>query len=424
MIGKAAQKPYTLCQIQPLPGRYQSDMIEQAQVFDTVVAGGGPTGLVAAILLAQDGVRTALVTDTSVEPDARTVALMQPAMRLLEHIGLWPERFAGLAQPLRKLVLVDDTGDFFSASRIVFSADELALDAFGWNIPLESLCAALTRRCEESGSFLIRGKIIDLLVTEEQVILLLEDRSTLAAKIILAADGRDSAIRRAAGIGSRAWDYDQHAIAASFAHSVSHEDTSTEYLRFGGPLTTIPLKGKRSALVWMERPARTSALMALDELNFARELQAAIHGELGRVGDIGPRSAFPMRGLMASELGSRRVVLIGEAAHLMPPIGAQGLNISLTDAATAAECIANARSLGRDVGGEEVIRSYRDLRAVDISLRQAAVHSLNRSLLADFLPFNLARSAGSELLAQISPLRKFIMQRGLEPVFHLPRAMR
>jgi 2-octaprenyl-6-methoxyphenol hydroxylase len=118
------------------------------------------------------------------------------------------------------------------------------------------------------------------------------------------------------------------------------------------------------------------------------------------------------------------VVLIGEAAHLMPPIGAQGLNISLTDAATAAECIANARSLGRDVGGEEVIRSYRDLRAVDISLRQAAVHSLNRSLLADFLPFNLARSAGSELLAQISPLRKFIMQRGLEPVFHLPRAMR
>jgi 2-octaprenyl-6-methoxyphenol hydroxylase len=399
-------------------------MIEQAQVFDTVVAGGGPTGLVAAILLAQDGVRTALVTDTSVEPDARTVALMQPAMRLLEHIGLWPERFAGLAQPLRKLVLVDDTGDFFSASRIVFSADELALDAFGWNIPLESLCAALTRRCEESGSFLIRGKIIDLLVTEEQVILLLEDRSTLAAKIILAADGRDSAIRRAAGIGSRAWDYDQHAIAASFAHSVSHEDTSTEYLRFGGPLTTIPLKGKRSALVWMERPARTSALMALDELNFARELQAAIHGELGRVGDIGPRSAFPMRGLMASELGSRRVVLIGEAAHLMPPIGAQGLNISLTDAATAAECIANARSLGRDVGGEEVIRSYRDLRAVDISLRQAAVHSLNRSLLADFLPFNLARSAGSELLAQISPLRKFIMQRGLEPVFHLPRAMR
>lgn len=399
-------------------------MIEQAQVFDAVVAGGGPTGLVAAILLAQDGVRTALVTDTSVEPDARTVALMQPAMRLLEHIGLWPERFAGLAQPLRKLVLVDDTGDFFSASRIVFSADELALDAFGWNIPLESLCAALTRRCEESGAFLIRGKIIDLSVTEEQVILLLEDRSTLAAKIILAADGRDSAIRRAAGIGSRAWDYGQHAIAASFAHSVSHEDTSTEYLRFGGPLTTIPLKGKRSALVWMERPARTSALMALDELNFARELQAAIHGELGRVGDIGPRSAFPMRGLMASELGSRRVVLIGEAAHLMPPIGAQGLNISLTDAATAAECIANARSLGRDVGGEEVIRSYRDLRAVDISLRQAAVHSLNRSLLADFLPFNLARSAGSALLAQISPLRKFIMQRGLEPVFHLPRAMR
>ena len=117
-------------------------------------------------------------------------------------------------------------------------------------------------------------------------------------------------------------------------------------------------------------------------------------------------------------------MLIGEAAHLMPPIGAQGLNINLTDAATAAERIAEAKSFGRDLGGDEVIRSYCDLRAIDISLRQTVVHNLNRSLLADFLPFSIARSAGSTLLAQFSPLRRFIMKKGLEPAVHLPWAMR
>jgi 2-octaprenyl-6-methoxyphenol hydroxylase len=339
-------------------------------------------------------------------------------------MGLWPESFAGSAQPLRRLVLVDDTGDFFSAPPIVFSAGELGLDAFGWNIPLEALVTALIRHAGAAGAFHFEGRIASLKVTEDQAILTFENQSTVAAKIIIAADGRDSVIRRAAGIGSRTWDYDQCAIAASFSHSVSHEDTSTEYLRSGGPLTTVPLKGKRSAVVWMERPARASALMALDELNFARELQAAIHGDLGRISDIGRRSAFPMRGLMAAELGGRRVMLIGEAAHLMPPIGAQGLNISLADAATAAERILDVGLAGGDVGSDEVIRSYCELRAVDISLRQAVVHNLNRSLLADFLPFSIARSAGSALLAQISPLRKFVMQKGLEPAVHLPRAMR
>jgi 2-octaprenyl-6-methoxyphenol hydroxylase len=398
-------------------------MIEQARVFDAMVVGGGPTGLVAATLLARAGVGTALVCQ-AVEPDARTVALMEPALRLLKHIGLGPERFAGRAQPLRKLVLVDDTGEFFGAPQIVFSADELGLEAFGWNIPLEPLCADLTQRAEASGASIVPGKVIQLSVTENQAHLSLDDGSTFGAKVVIGADGRDSVIRRAAGIGSNAWEYDQCAIAASFAHSAPHADTSTEYLRSGGPLTTIPLPGRRSALVWMERPGRVSELMALDELNFARELQAAIHGELGRVSDVGPRSAFPMRGLRAAALGARRVILIGEAAHLMPPIGAQGLNISLTDAAAAAEVVADAKSALRDMGGEEVIRSYGHRRQMDISLRQALVHNLNHSLLADFLPFSLVRSAGATLLSQISSLRRFTMQKGLEPAAYLPRTMR
>src|SRR5262245_2822022 len=167
---KLRRSPIPFVEIAIYRGKYQSDMVEQVQVFDAIVAGGGPTGLVAASLLTQGGVRTALVSQASVEHDARTVALMQPAMRLLKNIGLWPEPFTGSAQPLRKLVLVDDTGDFFSAPPIVFAADELGLDAFGWNFPLESLRAALVRHAEAAGVLPVEGRIVDLDVTEDRAI--------------------------------------------------------------------------------------------------------------------------------------------------------------------------------------------------------------------------------------------------------------
>jgi 2-octaprenyl-6-methoxyphenol hydroxylase len=399
-------------------------MCEQARRYDAIVVGGGPAGLAAAALLAGGRLKVALVAPQQVVTDSRTVALMQPSIRLLKHMTLWPKTFAAVAQPLRKLTLVDDTASYFAAPRLTFSADELGLEAFGWNIPLAELCTRLHAQAQGSGVEMVRAAVAGLECSREAAKLLLENASPLEGTIIIAGDGRDSLIRRASNIKSKEWTYDQSAIAGSFTHSVGHEDISTEYLRCNGPLTTVPLPGHRSSLVWMDRPGRILDLMALSDKDFACELQATMHGELGLISDVGRRQAFPMRGLIASDFGGRRVVLVGEAAHLMPPIGAQGLNISLRDAAMAAELVLDAADAGEDLGSEDLVRNYASLRRQDVLPRQHIIHNYNRSLLADFLPFNLARAAGVAIIGQLKPVRRYVMEQGLEPAAHLPRAMR
>jgi 2-octaprenyl-6-methoxyphenol hydroxylase len=220
------------------------------------------------------------------------------------------------------------------------------------------------------------------------------------------------------------WSYEQSAIATTFAHSAPHDDLSIEYHRPSGPLTTVPLPGNRSGLVWMELPERSGELMALNESEFACELQAATHGDLGRVFAVGNRTAFAMRGLIASNFGGPRVLLVGEAAHVVPPIGAQGLNISFRDAATAAELIGDARRKGADPGGAEVVRRYGELRRLDVVPRQNLIHAMNQSLLSGFAPFAVMRVLAMAAIDQIAPLRRFVMNEGLEPSQPLPLTMR
>jgi 2-octaprenyl-6-methoxyphenol hydroxylase len=391
--------------------------------YDVAVAGAGPAGLACAILLAKGGL-SVLVAGPLPAKDARTVALMQPSIRLLRNLGLWPGPFSATAQPLRKLTLVDDSGNYFSAPRLTFSADELGYDAFGWNIPLEKLGTILGTEAERKGVAFVQGKVTNVEIAGKRIGLHIEDAGRIEAAMVIAADGRDSIIREAAGIASVQWSYNQTAMAGSFAHSIPHDDTSTEYIEAHGPLTTVPLPGQRSSLVWMDRPDRIAGLMRLSEKDFAGEIQAAIHGEMGLISQTGPRSEFPMCGLIASEFGCKRVMLVGEAAHVLPPIGAQGLNLSFGDAATAAELICEARQRRGDVGGVETVRKYASLRRPDVMMRLAVIHGFNRSLLSDFLPANVVRSASLAIAAGLPPLRSFIMRQGLEPGFHVPMAMR
>ena len=223
-----------------------------------------------------------------------------------------------------------------------------------------------------------------------------------------------------AGIRTNSWSYDQSALATSFAHSGPHDGISTEYHKAAGPFTTVPLPRNRASLVWLERPARAAELMALPDADLAREIQLACHGELGLVSDIGPRKLFPMQGLVARDFARNRTLLIGEAAHVVPPIGAQGLNMSLRDAAQAAELIAEHD----DPGHPDVLHEYDTLRRRDVQPRQQAIDLTNRSLLSGFFPLEAGRAAGIALLSRFAPLRRYVMQQGLAPVSGLPRIMR
>ncbi len=381
--------------------------------FDVIVAGAGPAGLAAACLAAARGFAVALITGPrETRPDPRTVALMMPSLAVLEACGLWPGDLRAQTAPLRKLRLVDDTGAAFVAPELVFSAREAGLDAFGWNIPLALLKPRLEARALELGVKFHQASVASYAADAEAVVNL-DNGDTLAARLVLAADGRNSALRQAVGIEMISWSYDQTAIAVSFAHSQPHHDISSEYHKQAGPFTTVPLPGRRSSLVWMERPQRAEELMQLDDKALAAEIQALSHGELGLISEIGPRRAFPMSGARASSFARNRVMLIGEAAHTVPPIGAQGLNMSFRDADDAIVLAAAARDRAEDFGAAKLLTDYDLKRQRDVRPRQTVIDLMNRSLLSAYLPLEAGRAASLATLASFGPLRRFAMSIGL-----------
>ena len=373
---------------------------------DVIVAGAGPAGLAAACLAAFDGWKVVLVTGgISNMDDPRTVALLQPAIRLLEGVGI---SLTNQTAPLRRLRLVDDTGASFKAPDITFDPHEIGEEVFGWNVPLALLLPTLRQRALALGVRMIDDRVVGAAVADAMITVKLAG-GAVTGRVALAADGWETVLREAAGIATNAWSYDQMALATSFAHSQDHDGVSTEYHKAAGPFTTVPMPGRRSSLVWMERPARVAELMAMADAELAAEIQIATHGALGLISVIGPRKAFPMQGLVAREFAKARTLLMGEAGHVVPPIGAQGLNMSLRDASDAVEFM---RGQG-DPGSGDVLAAYDAARRRDVQPRQQVIDLMNRSLLSGFMPLEGVRAAGIAALARFGPLRRYVMKRGL-----------
>jgi 2-octaprenyl-6-methoxyphenol hydroxylase len=341
-------------------------------------------------------------------------------MQLLKFIGVWNDELQSVSAPLKHLHLIDDTGNLITAPTIEFSASEMDLNEFGWNVPLAHLVPILRTRAENLGVTFITGTSLSAATNEDCIIVKTESGENYSAKILLAADGADSLLRKSLGITTENWAFDQSAFATSFAHSASHQFISTEYHKSAGPFTTVPLPGSRSSLVWMDRPTRIEALLKLSDAELVTEIQLETKGTLGRISDIGPRKAFPMRGQRATTFAIKRCMVIGEAAHVLPPIGAQGLNLSLRDAAQAADLIIGAE----DPGADKILKEYNTLRRADVLPRQQMVNLMNQSLLSNFPIFGMARAAGLGAIASFAPLRKMAMQQGLAPSANLPFAMR
>jgi 2-octaprenyl-6-methoxyphenol hydroxylase len=388
---------------------------------EVAVIGAGPAGLVSAIALAAAGVDTVLIAPPALA-DHRTTALLAGSVTALDALAAWPT-CASKAAPLKQLRIIDDTQRLMRAPEILFSAAEIDCEAFGYNIENRHLFAALQARAAALDLGLIATPA--LAIESDAAAVTIRHADGLArVQLAIGADGARSICRTAAGIATRRRAYPQAALTLNLGHARAHDDTSTEFHTEEGPFTLVPLPGHRSSLVCVATPAHCAELAALDDAALAAQIECRAHSLLGTMTLESGRGEFPLAVEIADAFARNRIVLVGEAAHVVPPIGAQGLNLGIRDAATAAEIVADARRHGRDVGSPDVIGRYDKERRADIVTRTLAVDMLNRSLLADFMPVHGARGLSLYLIDRIGPLRRALMREGIMPAVSQPKLMR
>jgi 2-octaprenyl-6-methoxyphenol hydroxylase len=389
-----------------------------------VVVGAGPAGLTAAIALAVGGIETVLVAKRAEQPDNRTSALLAGSVAALEVLGVW-DACRAHAAPLRTIRLIDDTRRLLRAPEVAFSADEIDLDAFGYNIENRHLIAALEARAAALAHVTrIDAPAKAVKLGEDAIVVELEDGHILTAELAIGADGRKSLCRAAAGIATDGFAYPQAALTLNLTHARPHRGASTEFHTESGPFTLVPLPGERSSLVCVVEPAEAKRLAQLPADALSQTIERRAHSILGKVTVEPGRGVFPLAVETAQRFAAKRVALVGEAAHVVPPIGAQGLNLGLRDAAAIGELVVGAHRKGFDVGESQVTERYDRMRRADIRSRTLAVDLLNRSLLSDFLPVQAARALALLSVDRIPPLRRAAMREGVEPRIGQPRLMR
>lgn len=396
-------------------------MTSHEDITQTVaVIGGGASGLIAALALASAGLHVRHIAPPR-PADPRATALMDGSVQALRALGLW-EALAPSASPLRVMRLIDGTRRLLRAPQVDFRSDELGLEAFAWNVENEPLLTVLEHAAAQHPAIERLGsRVAHLGAGPEHVTLQLEDGRAVTAALVAAADGRNSPSRTAAGIEVKVRDYPQVAVTATLAHARPHRDVSTEFHTETGPCTLVPLPGNRSSVVCVVTRREAEALVAMDEVAFARAMEQRTHSVLGALRLDSPRGSFPLSVRTAGRFAQGRIALIGEAAHIIPPIGAQGLNLGVRDAATLAELAADAHRTGGDIGGASVMDAYESRRRRDVESRSVAVDLLNRSLLSEFLPVAGLRGLGMWMLGRSGTLRRAVMRQGVGPTRDVPR---
>jgi 2-octaprenyl-6-methoxyphenol hydroxylase len=392
-------------------------MTDASTLHDAAVIGGGPAGLAAAIALAQAGARTVLVARRVPYADNRTTALLGASIELLETLDVW-SRCRDRAAGLEVMRLVDDTGRLFRSPEVRFSSQEIGLDAFGYNIDNRSLMLALEERAAELPNLnRIDDEAESVVIEVDDVAIRTASGQFLIARLVVGADGRHSLCRDAAGIEVTRRDLTQTALTFNVGHTRPHRNISTEFHTPHGPCVFVPLPGDRSSVVWVSAPAEAERLRGLNDAELSAAIEKQSHSILGRMTVEPGRNLFPLAIERPKSYGRDRIALVGEAAHVVPPIGAQGLNLGLRDAADIARLAGEAIAAGQDPGADEVLRRYDRARRPDILSRTFAIDIANRSLLNDFLPLQPVRAVGMHLLGAIGPLRRFAMREGLTPTW-------
>lgn len=386
---------------------------------DILVSGAGAAGLTAALSLARAGFSVICAGRSETVANGRTVALFEGSIRFLQSQNLW-QRFAQ-CPAIAGIRLIDDTGLRLPVPPLTLRAGDIGLDALGANVETDRLVAGLIEEASHQDHLRLTGTFLkDFQFDADRVIATDNDGHRYSARLIVAADGRRSSARLAAGIGARMWSYPQVAMTALLSHRKPHNGISTEFHTRNGPCTLVPLAGTsdaphRSSLVWLMAPQEADRRRALDDAELARELTHQTRAMFGRIQLEAPRGFFPMGGLKVARLAGPRIVLMGEAAHAFPPLAAQGLNLSLRDVAELLATLTTARANGLDIGALATLAPYERARRRDVALRTNAVDVLNRSLMTDFAPVDVARGLGAVALRLVRPLRQAVMREGILP---------
>lgn len=375
------------------------------------IIGAGIPGVTAALLLADLGCDVTIVeqrrlpTSADIKPTTRTAAIWNGSLEVLKGTGVWDE-FKPRATALNGLSIIDDSAFPRGGNSMVrqdFKAREIGQETFGYNVPLLDLTVALADHAKShKGIKIIEGET----VTKNHDLI-------TGADLVIGSDGRNSSVREWCGIQVSQKKYDQSAMTCVISHTKSHENTSTEFHRSGGPCTFVPHGENQSAIVWAENHADADAFMRLPKDAFIHAIQERSRGLLGTVDLVVEPDMCPLMTLRADRLTAPRTLLIAEAAHVLSPIGAQGLNLSLRDVGAVLDMVRNALTLGQDIGGDTALADYERDRRGDMGLRTRGIDGFH-TLVANDNPF-LARlrRLGLKAVGLPTPLRSMVMEKGL-----------
>jgi 2-octaprenyl-6-methoxyphenol hydroxylase len=416
---------------------------------DLAVIGGGLVGTSLAIACANAGLKTALVEAEApssladAKYDGRSSAIAHGSKNVLEAIGVWPY-LAGDAQPIVDIRVTDGGWHVAGESKgyVHYSCLDLPPSQyyddrsgpvpFGYIVENRVTRRALLRRVRECANLLhlSPAQADQLSLDQGQACISLKDGSVIHARLIGAADGKQSALRDQAGIGHRVFEYGQTAIVCTVAHDKPHHGVAHEHFLPAGPFAMLPMTDlelddgsrlHRSSIVWSEDPRIVPLLLGLSEAQFGAEIERRFGSSLGRIRPLGKRFSYPLNMVLADGYTRQRFALLGDAAHGIHPIAGQGFNLGVRDAAALAEVVVDADRSGQDIGDEAVLERFARWRRFDNLMLAGVMDGLTRLFSNDVGPLRLARDVGFFLFNRTMPLKRLAMRHAMGVVGTLPR---
>jgi 2-octaprenyl-6-methoxyphenol hydroxylase len=397
---------------------------------DVLIAGGGFAGLTLAVALRQALGQAFSVTvvdpalGTSHADDERASAIVAAARRLFETIGVWGS-VASEAQPILDMVVTDSRlNDAVRPTFLTFAGEIEPGEPFAHMVDNRRLVAALAQKARAAGVDLRASAVADFAAASDGVGVELGDGSPLNTRLLVAADGARSTIRGRAGIATHGWNYGQSAIVINVEHERDHHGRAEEHFLPAGPFAILPLKGRRSSIVWTETRPAAERIMALPDDAFHAELEQRFKLRLGDIKAVGKRRSHPLGFFVARSFVAERIALIGDAAHLIHPIAGQGLNMGLKDVAALAEVIVDAARLGLDPGSSDILERYQRWRRFDTMAMGIATDGLNRLFSNRSDVLRLVRDVGLGLVDRLPGLKRLFIREAAGLVGEVPKLLR